>query len=143
MNKITLPELALWQHAEFPFTLIDVRRDIKRAAEGDEIAGGQWLDPAHWLAWKDSVPKDKPAVLYCAYGHEISQGLVAALRALEVATTRHLGNTATLSALGDQATSVTLSGGSLSARWNQRCSNGPPSGRKTASKVKVPAPASG
>ncbi len=84
MNSITLPELALWQRTEFPFSLIDVRRDIKRTAEGDEIAGGQWLDPAQWLEWKDAVPKDRPAVLYCAYGHEISQGLVAALRALEV-----------------------------------------------------------
>jgi thiosulfate sulfurtransferase len=35
------------------------------------------------------VPKDRPAVLYCAFGHEISQGLVAALRALGV-DARHL-----------------------------------------------------
>jgi thiosulfate sulfurtransferase len=84
MNALTLPELALWQRSGFAFTLIDVRRDIKRSAEGDEIAGGQWRNPAQWLEWKDAVPKDKPAVLYCAYGHEISQGLVAALCALEV-----------------------------------------------------------
>jgi rhodanese-related sulfurtransferase len=35
------------------------------------------------------VPKNRPAVVYCAYGHEISQGLVAALRALGV-DARHL-----------------------------------------------------
>jgi rhodanese-related sulfurtransferase len=89
MTSITVPELKLWQQGGFDFTLLDVRRESKRAAEGDEIAGGEWLDPAAWLGWKDSVPKNRPAVVYCAYGHEISQGLVAALRALGV-DARHL-----------------------------------------------------
>ena len=62
MNTITLPELALWKQSGFAFTLIAVRRDIKRHAEGDEIAGGQWLNPALWLEWKDAVQKDRPAV---------------------------------------------------------------------------------
>jgi thiosulfate sulfurtransferase len=89
MSSLTVPELALWQRGGLGFTLLDVRRAGKRAEEGDEIAGTRWLDPAGWLDWKDEVPKDRPAVLYCAFGHEISQGLVAALRALGV-DARHL-----------------------------------------------------
>ncbi|MBE7419507.1 MAG: sulfurtransferase [Ideonella sp.] len=89
MSSLTVPELALWQRGGFAFTLLDVRRAAKRAEDGDEIAGGHWRDPALWLEWKDAVPKDRPAVVYCAYGHEISQGLTAALRALGV-DARHL-----------------------------------------------------
>ena len=91
MSAISVAELALWQRGGFTHTLIDVRRAEKRAAEGDEIPGGCWLDPAHWLEWKDAIPTDRPAVVYCAYGHEISQGLTAALRALGV-DARHLND---------------------------------------------------
>lgn len=89
MSRITVPELALWQAGAFEFTLLDVRRGAKRLAEGHEIAGGDWRDPALWLDWKDAVPTDRPAVVYCAHGHEISQGLTAALVALGV-DARHL-----------------------------------------------------
>ena len=89
MNAITPAELALWQRGGLAHTLIDVRRAARRAADGDEIPDGRWLDPAQWLDWKDGVPTDRPAVIYCAYGHEISQGLNAALRALGV-DARHL-----------------------------------------------------
>jgi rhodanese-related sulfurtransferase len=89
MSHITVPELVLWQRGPMAFTLIDVRRAEKRAADGDEIAGGQWRDPARWLDWKDEIPTVQPAVVYCAFGHEISQGLTAALRALGV-DARHL-----------------------------------------------------
>ena len=91
MTMITVGELALWQRAAFAHTLLDVRRTEKRAAEGDEIAGTTWLDPARWLDWKDGVARDRPVVLYCAYGHEISQGLTAALRAMGL-DARHLAD---------------------------------------------------
>jgi rhodanese-related sulfurtransferase len=90
MSILTIAELALWQSAEFPFTLLGVRRAQKRRAEGDQIAGGRWLDPALWLDWKDEfAASPQPVVLYCAHGHEISQGLTAALRAMG-ADARHL-----------------------------------------------------
>lgn len=82
MSSLTLPELALWQRGGLPFALLDVRQAARRAEDGDEIAGARWLDPAAWLEWKDGVPKERPAVLYCACGHAISQGLVAAPRVL-------------------------------------------------------------
>ena len=90
MSILTVAELALWQSGHFGFTLLDVRRAPKRRAEGDEIAGGRWLDPALWLDWKDEfAAAPQPVVVYCAHGHEISQGLTAALRAMG-ADARHL-----------------------------------------------------
>ena len=89
MSQITVAELALWQRGGLAHTLLDVRRAGKRAEEGDQIPGGQWHDPAAWLDWKDEVRADRLAVLYCAFGHEISQGLTAALRAMGV-DARHL-----------------------------------------------------
>ena len=89
MNHITVPELVLWQRGPLAFTLLDVRRADKRSADGDEITGGQWRDPARWLDWKNEILTTQPAVVYCAFGHEISQGLTAALRAMGV-DARHL-----------------------------------------------------
>ena len=67
-----------------------MRRAQKRRAEGDEIAGGRWLDPALWLDWKDEFAASaQPVVVYCAHGHEISQGVAAALHAMG-ADARHL-----------------------------------------------------
>ena len=91
MTMITVGELALWQRAGFVHTLLDVRRAEKRSAEGDQIDGTAWLDPARWLDWKDAVARDRPVVLYCAHGHEISQGLTAALRAMGM-DARHLAD---------------------------------------------------
>ena len=89
MSHITVAELALWQRSAFAHTLIDVRRAAARQDDGTESAGGRWEDPARWLVWKDSVPIDGFTVLYCAHGHEISQGLAAALRAMGI-DARHL-----------------------------------------------------
>jgi rhodanese-related sulfurtransferase len=89
MAHITCAELALWKSAGFAFTLLDVRRAAARRSDGADIAGATWRDPALWLDWKDGVVADRPVALYCAHGHEISQGLVAALRAMNV-DARHL-----------------------------------------------------
>jgi rhodanese-related sulfurtransferase len=84
VNSISVAELAFWREGGFPHTLLDVRRQAKRAEEGVEIDQGAWLDPARWLDWKDTVPATQPAIIYCAHGHEISQGLAATLRAMGV-----------------------------------------------------------
>jgi rhodanese-related sulfurtransferase len=89
MSHVTATELALWQRAGFEFELIDVRRAAARSADGTHIAGDAWLDPALWLDWKNGVRRDRPVVLYCAHGREISQGLCAALRVMG-ADARHL-----------------------------------------------------
>ena len=90
MQHITVAELALWRAHGFDFDLLDVRRAQARAQDGSDIPGAHWRDPAAWLDWKDScLPAVRPLVLYCAHGHEISQGLVAALRAMGL-DARHL-----------------------------------------------------
>jgi len=93
MHDITIDELALWRRAGFACRLLDVRRAQARAVDGRDIEGATWRDPALWLDWKDAVqslaPPGTPVVVYCAHGHEISQALSAALRALEL-DARHL-----------------------------------------------------
>ena len=89
MSIITVPELALWQRNAVAFSLLDVRRKGARSADAHAIHDAEWFDPALWLDWKDQIPGDKPAVLYCVHGHEISQGLAAALCAMGI-DARHL-----------------------------------------------------
>ena len=84
MSLITVAEVALWQRGGFDFELLDVRRAQARAADGSDIADARWLDPALWLDWKNDIGNQRPVVVYCAHGHEISQGLSAALRAMGV-----------------------------------------------------------
>lgn len=63
--------------------LIDVRRESARQASGTTIAHSIWRDPAQWLDWKDEVAAlSGQVVFFCVHGHEVSQGLTAALRAM-------------------------------------------------------------
>ncbi len=84
IQSITPQDLAQLQISGAPFTLVDVRRSMARVQDATQIAGGAWRDPAAWLEWKDSIPSDKPAVVYCAKGHEIGQAMAATLSALGV-----------------------------------------------------------
>ncbi len=82
MSRISICELAEWQAAGRLFTLLDVRRASVRLADAARISGAQWLDPESVFTWKDQIPRDRPVILYCAQGHEISQGIAATLSAL-------------------------------------------------------------
>jgi rhodanese-related sulfurtransferase len=82
MDRISPHELAEWQTAHRTFTLLDVRRKAVRTVDSAELPNAKWLDPEQLFAWKDEIPRDRPAVVYCAKGHEISQGVAATLRAL-------------------------------------------------------------
>ena len=83
MKSITAAQLAAWQSSPQPL-LLDVRRAQARSSSGMQIAGAAWHDPALWLDWKDGISAEQPVVVYCAHGHEISQGLTATLRAMGV-----------------------------------------------------------
>ena len=63
------------------FTLIDCRRRGAYDDATEVIAGAVWRDPETVLAWIDEVPRDKPAVVYCKYGHEVSLFVAGTLRA--------------------------------------------------------------
>jgi thiosulfate sulfurtransferase len=82
MDKITAAELEEWQRSGRAFSLLDVRRAKVRASDGAALPASQWLDPEQLFTWKDEVPRDRPAILVCAHGHEISQGCAATLRAM-------------------------------------------------------------
>lgn len=82
MRSISVSELAHLLEQGKPLRLLDVRRAQALAASGVQIAAAQWKNPAHWLDWKDDIAHDFPIVVYCAHGHEISQGLTATLRAM-------------------------------------------------------------
>lgn len=106
MQSISVPELALWRSAKFPHTLIDVRRKLKRKEDGVAIADGQWLDPALWLEWKDTVPATQPVIIYCAHGHELSQGLAATLRAMGIDARYLLGGIEAWRSTGQSVESI-------------------------------------
>jgi len=108
MQSISVPELALWRSAKFPHTLIDVRRKLKRKEDGVAIANGQWLDPALWLEWKDTVPATHPVIIYCAHGHELSQGLAATLRAMGIDARYLLGGIEAWRATGQSVESINV-----------------------------------
>lgn len=62
---------------------IDVRRQGARQADGMTVENAVWRDPALWLEWKDEVAvMSGPVVFFCVHGHEVSQGLTAALCAM-------------------------------------------------------------
>jgi len=82
MQKITIVELEDWQRTGRSFTLLDVRRERARQADGADIPGARWLAPEGLFAWKDEVPRDRPVVFVCAHGHELSQGAAATLSAM-------------------------------------------------------------
>jgi len=82
MSRISICELEEWQAAGRTFSLLDVRRTSVRLADATEIPGAHWCDPEDIFTWKDQVPRDRPAIIYCAKGHEISQGIAATLEAM-------------------------------------------------------------
>jgi len=89
MQSISISDLAQQLEQGVPLRLLDVRREKALADSGVQITGAQWKNPALWLDWKDDIAHDLPVVVYCAHGHEISQGLTATLQAMG-ADARHL-----------------------------------------------------
>jgi rhodanese-related sulfurtransferase len=66
-----------------PPVVIDVRRQGVRKIDGTTVENSVWRDPALWLEWKDEVAAmPGQLVFFCAHGHEIGQGLTAALNAM-------------------------------------------------------------
>jgi len=82
MEKISHTELEEWQRAQRGFTLLDVRRAKVRAADAADIAGAEWRSPDGPFTWKDEIRRDRPVVVVCAHGHELSQGTAATLRGM-------------------------------------------------------------
>lgn len=61
--------------------VLDVRRKRVYEKANATLPGAQWRDPDKVAEWCDSVPRDKPVVVYCIYGHEVGRTTTLALRA--------------------------------------------------------------
>jgi Fe-Mn family superoxide dismutase len=65
-------------------TVLDVRRAGAFAQAPAMIPGARWCDPAAVAGWASALPTDRPVLVYCVYGHEVSQATVLRLRAAGV-----------------------------------------------------------
>jgi rhodanese-related sulfurtransferase len=63
-------------------TLVDARRAAAREADPRLIPGAVWRDPEQVAAWANELPRDRPVVVYCVHGQEVSAGVVERLREL-------------------------------------------------------------
>jgi Fe-Mn family superoxide dismutase len=69
-------------HADVAGALVlDVRRAPAYAAASTRLVGAPWRDPATVDTWARDLPTDRHVVVYCVYGHEVSQSTATRLRA--------------------------------------------------------------
>jgi len=62
-----------------PPIVIDVRRQPAFAGASEMIAGALRRNPEEVNAWAKSLPRASSVAVYCVHGHEVSQGVAAAL----------------------------------------------------------------
>jgi rhodanese-related sulfurtransferase len=77
----------LWSRigtADAPMILDVCRRQIYEAGPG-AIPTAQWRQPETFLDWVPSLAGDRPIVIACRYGHNLSQMIAAELRGRGVA----------------------------------------------------------
>ena len=63
--------------------LIDVRRRPAFDASTTLIAGAVWRDPSEVAVWHQELDLQRPVVVYCVHGHEVSQGCAEYLEAAQ------------------------------------------------------------
>jgi rhodanese-related sulfurtransferase len=61
--------------------VVDVRHPTAFANADRLIVGAGYHAPDQVERWRSSLPPGRPVVVYCEHGHDISQGVLAALRA--------------------------------------------------------------
>lgn len=64
--------------AEKP-VLLDVRRKDDFETSPEKIVGAEWFDPSLVGEWGDSIPQDRPVVVYCVRGGSVSQSVAEKL----------------------------------------------------------------
>ena len=78
-SAITVSELARLAGTARAPLLIDVRREQAFKSANDMIAGAIRRSPDNVEHWRGDLPERGPVVVYCAHGHEVSQGVASAL----------------------------------------------------------------
>jgi thiosulfate sulfurtransferase len=61
--------------------VLDVRRRPAFEAEPRLIPGAARKEPGEVAIWADALNRNRPVVVYCVHGHEVSQGVAEHLRA--------------------------------------------------------------
>jgi rhodanese-related sulfurtransferase len=61
--------------------LVDVRRREVRDGSPGLLPGARWCDPGEVAAWSTLLDSARPVAVACKAGHELSQSVVASLRA--------------------------------------------------------------
>lgn len=61
--------------------VLDVRRRKAYEAGADMLPGAEWRAPETVAEWADSLPADREIVVYCVFGHNVSEDTAAVLRA--------------------------------------------------------------
>jgi len=77
--SVSFQELQAQLRSDAPPLLIDVRRSAAFRAATDTIEGALRRDPEAAPLWAKTLPSASTAVVYCAHGHEVSQGAAKAL----------------------------------------------------------------
>jgi rhodanese-related sulfurtransferase len=62
--------------------ILDVRRRPAVEAEPRRIPGAVWREPEEVANWADALNRNRPVVVYCVHGHEVSQEVIGRLRIL-------------------------------------------------------------
>ena len=71
--------------SDHPPLVIDVRRSAIYFADAGIFAGALRRDPDRVNAWAAELPQASAVVVYCTYGHEVSQGVAGALERAGIA----------------------------------------------------------
>ena len=66
--------------------VLDVRRAPAFEKADCLIASSLRRTPENVQAWQQALPRNRQVVAYCVHGHEVSQGVVAALRTAGIDT---------------------------------------------------------
>lgn len=61
--------------------IVDVRKAPAFDADRTMLVGAIRQLPLEVDVWRAALPKDRPVVVYCVHGHEVSQNVASALRA--------------------------------------------------------------
>ena len=83
--SVSFRELQARLGSDAPPLVIDVRKGPAFRAATTMIEGALRRDPETAALWAKTLPAASPAVVYCAHGHEVSQGLAKALSARGIA----------------------------------------------------------
>src|SRR6202171_1463773 len=78
--------------------LLDVRREPAFKVAEHVVAAAIRRSPERVEQWRDQVPRDRPVVVYCAYGQEVSQGTASTLESNGISASYLTGGFAAWSA---------------------------------------------